>query len=245
MQDFLSGETVNITFRYGDGHEPKVPTVGSVTYTVLDHSGTAIAGLENVPVTTSASTFQSTITIPSLYNTVAPTKLFERRTIFLRFQSNGQSHYQKLAYRLLPTFPYTVNPADIRRFLGVNETELPDEDVDLFSAYLFVRETFTDPTDLDDLLLSGDLNEVRANEAIAMRAAIDIIPSLQNRVAQKETNGVMGFDRIKITDYTALLAEAYRRYNDALLLIGVLTPATDFTLITVTQDTDPVTAGQT
>lgn len=243
MQDFLSGETVNLTIRYGGGDQPVIPDVGTVTYTVLDHSGTAIAGLENVPVTTTTSTFQSTITVPSIYNTINASKLFERRTIFLRFQAKGQFFYQKELYRIVPSETFTASPADVRQFLGVNDLELPDNDLDMFAAYLFVRETFADPTDLDDALLSGDLMEIRANEAITMRAAIDIIPSLQNRVTQSETNGPMGFDRIKITDFSALLAEAYRRYNDALLLLAGTGVSTDMTLITTTQDVDPITAG--
>lgn len=243
MLDFLSGETVNLTFRYGEGSEPIIPDVGTVTYTVLDHSGNAIVGLENVPVVTTTSTFQSTVAIPAINNTIDPTKSFERRTVFVRYQKSGQYFYQRVSYRIIPFLAYTATPEQVRTFLGVNKNELPNEDIDLFASYLFVREAFTDPNDFTNALLAGDNTELVANEAIVMRAAIDIIPSLQNRVAQSEKDGVRGFDRIKITDYSALLAEAYRRYNEAIGLIGSGIVAADFTLLVTTQDTDPVTGG--
>jgi len=243
LQDFLSGETVHLNVTYGDGHEPVIPDVGTVLYTVLDHSGNPISGLQNIIVSTTPSTFQSTITIDPSVNVIDPSKAFERRTVFLRYQSGGKTHYQKVMYGVIPTLPFTASPSDVRKFLGVNKSELPDGDIDIFASYLFVRETFSDPLDLDDALFSGDTLELLANEAIIMRAAIDIIPSLQMRVAQSEKDGPIGFDRIKIKDFSGLLAEAYRRYNDALGVVGSNTVAVDYTLITVTQDVDPVTAG--
>lgn len=243
MQDFLSGEIVNLTFRYGEGSEPTIPDVGTVTYTVLDHSGNAIAGLTNVSVTTSSSTFQSTIAVPAINNTIDPSKSFERRTVFVRYQKSGEYFYQRVGYRLIPFLAYTATPEHVRAFLGVNKNELPDSDIDLFASYLFVSEAFTDPNLFTDALLAGDNTELIANEALVMRAAIDIIPSLQNRVAQSEKDGVRGFDRIKITDYSALLAEAYRRYNAAIGVIGSNVVALDYTLLITTQDTDPVTGG--
>lgn len=243
MQDFLGGEVVNLTFRYGEGHEPLIPDSGTVTYTVLNHLGTPISGLQNIPITTGPGTFQSTVSIPALDNSIDPSKEFERRTVFLNYQVGGAPFYQKVSYRLIPSHAYTVSPAYIRAFLGVNKNELPDEDIDLFAAYLFVREAFDDVSLFTDALSSGNRTELVANDAIAMRAAIDVIPSLQNRVAQSEKNGVMGFDRIKITDYSALLAEAYRRYNEAIGLIGLADISVDHILIVTTTDTDPITAG--
>jgi hypothetical protein len=243
MQDFLSGETINLSFRYGEGDEPIIPDIGSVTYTVFDHSGSAIAGLENVPITTGASTFQSTIEIPAIHNTIDPTKNFERRTVVVRYQKNSLYYYQRVVFRIIPFLAYTITAENVRTFLGVNKHELPDSDIDLFASYLFVREAFTDPSDLTDALLSGTQSELLANEAIVMRAAIDIIPSLQNRVAQSEKDGVRGFDRIKIKDFSELLAEAYRRYNGAIALIGSNTIALDYTLLVTTQDADPITGG--
>lgn len=246
MQDFLSDADVNLTFRYGFGHEPQIPDANSVVYSVLDHSGTPIPGQINIPVVTGPAEFQSNITVPAIYNTITGVKQFERRTIFLNYTYQGMTKGQTFSYRLIPFVNYSVTAQTVRAFLGIEEKELPDKDVDLFASYLFVNEAFSDPLTLDTALASGTRFEIAANDAIAMRAAIDIIPSLQNRVAQAEKNGVMGFDRIKITNFAELLAAAVNRYNAAVNLIGLIdVNALDYTLVTVTQDVDPITAGQT
>lgn len=246
MQDFLGGETVNLSFKYGDGHEPRIPTVGSVTYTVLNHSGNPITGLVDLPVTTDVATFQSTIVIPAENNEIVFGKNFERRTVLVRYTSNGHNYSQRIGYRLTPFLNHTVTPDTVRSFLGVNKNELEDKDIDLYSAYLYVSEAFDDPVTLADALSSGDRLEIYANDAIAMRAAIDLIPSLQNRIVQSEKDGVRGYDRIKIKDFGDLMATAIDRYNNAVGVIGELDLlGGEYTLIQITQDTDPITAGQT
>jgi hypothetical protein len=245
VQDFLSGETANIRFLFGSGDEPVIPDVGSVTYTVLSAIGNPIVGLENVPIATDTGTFATKITIPAEYNVILPGKTFDRRTIIVRYTAKGVEDWQRINYRLIPSVPFTVTPATVRAFLGVNKGELPDEDIDLFSAYVYVQEAVSDPSLLTAALSSGDKLELTANDVIAMRAAIDIIPSLQNRVAQAEKNGVMGYDRIKIKDFAGLLADAYGRYYAGLELVGAVDESVGIptTLLITTTDTDPITAG--
>lgn len=241
MKSFLSGKDVNLTFRYGNDQTPVIPTQTTVSYTVLDHSGDSISGLEDVPVTTGPADFQSTITIPAVNNTIDLLKDFERRTVLIEFESNGKSFTQTESYRLLSLPKYTATPADVRSFLGVNEEELPDEDVDMYAAYLLAAEDFT-PVVLDAALQSGTINEVYANDCIAMQAVFSVIQSLKNRVAQSEKNGIMGFDRPTIKDFSDLLAAAWMRYNRGRgILLDLIGTEADVTLIVVTQDADPVT----
>lgn len=244
MQDFLSDENVNLTFFYGNGSEPTIPDAGSVSYTVLDHSGNPLVALTDVPITTDGSTIRSLIVIPAIYNSVDLSKEFERRTVIVRYTSQGLSKLNRIVYRLVPMVHYTTTVDSVRAFLGVNDGELGDKDIDLFGAYLFVRDAFNDPITLDAALVSGGRLEIAANDAIAMRAAVDVIPSLQTRIAQSEKNGPMGFDRVKIKDFSGLMEAALVRYADAVNLIsGVDSIGSDVTLIVVTQDVDPITAG--
>lgn len=244
MQDFFSGETVKLSFVFGLGDEPAIPDIGSVTYTVFSAGGLPLAGLENVSFTTNAASFGGTITIPAAENGIAPGKTFDRRSVLIRWTEDGADDWMRIGYRLIPNTPYSVTPATVRSFLGVNKNELPDEEIDLFGAYIYVQEAVSDPTILTAALSSGDRTELVANDVIAMRCAIDIIPSLQNRVAQSEKNGVMGFDRIKIKDFSQLLADAYARYHNGLSLVDTnASTAADVTLLITTTDTDPITAG--
>jgi len=244
MQDFLAGEDIQLSFVFGTGAEPVIPDVGSVTYTLLGPAGNPIDGMQNVPITTDAATFSTRVSVPASYNEIGVNKAFDRRSLLVRWTKGGVSDWMRLNYRIIPNFPFTVTPAAVRAFLGVNKGELPDEEIDLFSAYIYVQEAVSDPIILSNALSSGDRVELLANDIIAMRAAIDLIPSLQNRVAQSEKNGVMGFDRIKIKDYSGLLADAYARYYAGLGLIdtGVSSPA-NYILLVTTTDTDPITAG--
>ncbi len=241
MQEFLSGGDVTLSFNYGDSKEPTIPDVGSVTYTLLNHSGVPITGLTNVPVTTTNTTFKSSVSIPAINNTIDTLKIFERRVLVIYYQKNSQHYTQYIQYRLVPYANYSVTPNDVRQFIGVNKNELEDEDIDIFNSFVRVQ-TVLGSTLLSNALSSGTTLELAANDAILMTAVIDIIPSLQNRVAQSEKNGIMGFSRIKITDYEALLNEARNRYVLATgLLLDVDTGLIDFTLIVTTQDTDVIT----
>lgn len=241
MRDFLSGTDVAITFRYGDAQQPTIPTVGSVTYTVLDHYGVPITGLVDLPVTTGATTFESTIIVPDTYNDVEVGKNFSRRSVVVSYEAAGAPRSQTVQYRLTPTIPYTVTIDSVRSFIGIEAKDLPDSEIDLYQAYLLTANDFTAAV-LDSALTSGTLLEVYANDCVRMQAVFGVIQSLKNRIAQSEKNGIMGFDRPKIVDFSEIYEAARLRYNNGLLaLLDINLSATDFTLIVTTQDADPVT----
>lgn len=241
MQDFLSDQIVNLTFRYGDDKQPRIPTFGSVKYTVLDHSGVTIPALTEVSVTTGPTEFESTISIPAINNSIDPSKLFERRTVLVTYTHNGKTYVESIIYRLIPVTNYYVTARDVRGFIGINENELPDSDIDMFAAYLATANDFTKVI-LDDALQSGTINEVYANDCITMQAVFAVVQSLKNRVAQSEKNGVVGFDRPKIEDFSEILEAAWMRYNHGRgILLELVGLEADVTLIVVTQDADPVT----
>lgn len=239
MLDFLTGREARINVKYLDGTNPVIPTVGTATYTVYDSTGTVITGYNALSIATDVTTWQSTIVIPSGVNTIPSPQQFERRIVIVTFQSNGSSYQTRIDYRVIPFVPYTVTAENVRSFVGLEKKELPDSDVDLFVAYLRAKKDIG--ANLDIALENGTLSEVRANEAIAMQAVFELIPSLQQRVAQREENGLIGFDRIKIKDFSAIISAAYTKYYDIVdELLGITVGAT-YTLITVTQDADPVT----
>lgn len=239
MKDYLSDRDVNLTFRYGDPKQPRIPTQTTVTYTVLDHSGIPL--LSDVPLVTGPAEFESTITVPAVSNTIGVGKLFERRTVIVSYQSSVKSYTEQLTYRLVPVKNYYVTARDVRGFMGVNENELPDSDVDMFAAYIATANDFTKVT-LDTALQSGTINEVYANDCITMQAVFAVVQSLKNRVAQSEKNGLMGFDRPTIKDFSEILAAAWMRYNLGRgILLGLVDTEVDVTLVVVTQDADPVT----
>lgn len=241
MQDFIAGDVVKLLVSLVVGGQPSIPDQGSVKYTLRDHSGAAIEGMVEIPVETGPAAFQFTIEIPAEHNTLAPGKRFERRLVHLTYTQSGVARGQRLQYRLIPFLNYSVTPNEVRSFLGVNASELPDEDINLLDAY-FAVEAQVGQNALEDYLSSGTTSELAANTMIRMRAVLDLIPSLKQRIAQQESSGQKAFTRPAIRDFDALRQEAEKRYQSALdsFSTGI---EVSLALVVATQDIDPITAG--
>jgi hypothetical protein len=237
--DYISGTDVWFSHMFIANGEPFIPDVGSVKYTVLDHSGAPIAGLADVAVTTDSTTFQIGLTIPAANNTVAAGKKFERRTIVIQYLRAGAANRAVKAYRLVPLLNHSVEPQHVRSFFGLQEKELPDAEIDLLAAYLYVEDDFTGVS-LDSLLASGTTQELAANECIKLRAVIEVLPSVKQRMAQKETNGVVGFERPVVKDFDDIERKAMERYAAARVQALGLTD-TVVSFILTTTDSDPIT----
>jgi len=241
MQDFVAGEDIELPVSLIVGGQPVIPDEDSVKFTLRDHSGAVIDGMSNIPVSTGSADYRFMIEIPAEYNTLSAGKRFERRTINLSYTHNGIARGLRLHYRLIPYLNHSVTPAQVRSFLGVNETELPDDEINLVDAY-FVVEEQVGQTILEESLTSGTTSEIAANTLVRMRAVLDVIPSLKQRVAQEERSGQKSFSRPLIHDFDALREEAEKRYQVALntFSTGIELP---LNLVVTTQDVDPITAG--
>ncbi|WP_189348028.1 hypothetical protein, partial [Mesorhizobium sp. M2D.F.Ca.ET.232.01.1.1] len=147
------------------------------------------------------------------------TTAFSRRVVRITAERGGIPFDAVTMYRLTPQILYTVTPKDVRGFLGVNEGELPDEDVDLAGAYLNLE--FSIGRDkLAAALTSGEEAELRANEAVLYSTVLELIPSLANRVAQEETDGALSFKRNARKDFSDLKKSAEDRLSAALAAIN-------------------------
>jgi len=237
--DYISGTDVWFSHLFIHDGEPFIPDVGSVKYTVLDHAGAPIAGLADVAVTTDVTTFQIGFTIPAVNNTVAAGKRFERRTVLIQYLRAGAANRTVKAYRLVPILNHSVEPQHVRSFIGLQQKELPDAEIDLLAAYLYVEKDFTSAS-LDALLASGTTQELAANECIKLRAVLAVLPSVKQRMAQKETNGVIGFERPTVVNFDDVERIANERYAAARVEALNLTD-TVVSFILTTTDADPIT----
>ena len=239
--DFFIGTDVNLKIVLQRDGEPFIPDVGSVKYTVHDHTGAPISGLQDVDVVTTTTTFAVSVNVPAAQNQVAVQRKFERRTVVVTCSRDGVAHRQIGTYRLVPFANYSVTTAQVRSFIGVQEKELEDEDVDLFAAFLFVEEDFG-AANLIDALNSGTTREIAANECIKLRAVLEVLPSVKQRIAQQESHGTIGFQRASITDLNGVETAARDRYYSAKMAALGLTEGT-ITLVLTTTDADPITGG--
>ncbi len=219
-----------------------IPDVGSVTYSLYDGAGIPLLALE--ALTPEAEATGVSIKIPAVSNVVAPERDFERRIVLVHWTAGGRSYSARQGYRVIDLPLYGTTPDDVRAYLGINEDELRDEEVDLFSAYVALSGVVTKDK-LDAALAAGTLAELNANRAVMLTAVVSLFPSLRYRIAQSKTDGTLKFERLK--DATAF-ADLVQLATDELarLTQGLTgdTSANDVipTLIQLTTiTTDPVT----
>jgi hypothetical protein len=237
--DIIGGTPSALTIPFLVGNQPVVPDVGSVTYTIRNQAGAAMPGLEDIAYVTTAATYQMVILVPSSAHQIDPSRVFERRSVIVKFTIQGQELQLNRAYRVVPEPIHSVSAQQVRAFIGIEDHELPDADIDLFSAFLTVQKEVGADL-LASTLASGTAEEIAANTLISMRAVLDVLPSAKQRMAQSEKNGVKEFSRVDLKELDKLKAEAESRYQEALDLVVVKTEVTP-TYFLITTNTDAIT----
>jgi hypothetical protein len=213
--DYLEGIANSVLVEFLNKKDFEIPDVGSVYYTLYDTSGVAIAGHTNVAVTTTATTTRFVLALLAAIFSIAVGKRFEKRTLVVRYTVSLKPRTIRQSFRIIPYLNHSVSADSIRAYIGINPHELPDQDIDIFNAYLKIEATAT-KTVLDAKLATGTTEELSANNAILYQSVLDVIPSLRLRIAQKETNGSVGFDRLAKLDLDKLEADTRNALADVL-----------------------------
>lgn len=191
-----------------------LPVDGSVRYTIRDHNGEPFAGFNDVVIPTTATTSMALINVPVELTEIASE--FEKRLIDVYWVNQEGPGWKRIPIRLIPDLNLMVQPRDVRNLLGPNETELPDADIDLFTAYLLVKAEYED---IDIALISGGVEELYANQAIATKAALNVLPSLRLRVARQQSDGRVAFQRNKLESLDELRAELENSYTQYVAIL--------------------------
>ncbi|WP_454287255.1 hypothetical protein [Rhizobium arsenicireducens] len=237
--DIIGSTPAAITIAFATGDLPVAPDVGSVTYTLRDQAGAIVAGLIDVPQTTTDTTYEVQIHIPSAAHNIGAGRRFERRTLTTKFTVGGAEALVTQAYRVVPELAYSVTSETVRAFIGIEVHEMPDDAIDLLSAYLAVEKVMGTAA-LGTALVSGTTDELSANTLICMRAVLDVLPSAKQRMAQSEKNGVKEFSRVDLKELDKLKIEAEKRYQEALDELVVISTTT-VSLFLTTANIDAIT----
>lgn len=237
--DIIAGTPTALTIPFVLGTVPVAPDVGSVSYTVKDQSGSSMVGLTDLQYLVTGTVYQMQILIPSSAHQISTSRRFERRSVVVSFKVGGDEAQITRTYRIVPEPIHTVVPSDVRSYIGIEEHEMPDDEIDLLSAFLLVEKDIGVDV-LTPALTSGTTAEIAANTLIRMRAVLDVLPSAKQKMAQSEQNGVKQFSRVDLKELDKLKVEAERRYQEALdeLVIPVETAVTYFL---TTTNTDAIT----
>lgn len=169
-----------------------------LTWTLTNEIGTSVATGTITPVSGAIS---QEISVIASNNTLASGTLWGSRELAWSF--NGQTGF--FEYSLESRVPFGATADGVRTKLGLTDADLADEEIPLLKAYLTFRDT-VGTTAL--AAVSSDLAKMKVSNAVEAMAALALLPTLQVRIAQKESSGTNQFERFKI-DWEAL-AEVLR-----------------------------------
>lgn len=234
MLTFEAGRDVTLPVSFTAKGQPAVPDAGTAVLSVFAPDGSL---LHNENLVTGATDHRIYITVPSTSNQIATP--FSRRRVVIQFELSRSPYEVSTSYRLMPAREFTTTAADVRSYLGVNDDELPDEDIDLDKSLLEL-EFETSREIMSEALTSGTEVEIHANNAILYKTALGVIPSLDNRVAQKQSDGAISFSRNVRMNFSELKRIAQDRLSVAM---NAISPQNNpgYSYLITTSDPDPIT----
>lgn len=236
MLDFLAGAAVTITVPFARDGEPFVPSAGAASWT--------LRGQDGVVLTTGALTgiadTSAQVVIDAAQATITGGRIFEKRTLLVSAEHEGQPYRWAATYRIHAWLNLTADAGAVRSFIGCDESELPDGDIDLLGAYLKVVGKAGQAA-VTTALASGTLLEAQANTAVTAQAVLDVLPGLAQRLAKRETDGNRNIERFEL-DVVSMDLKARTALKDALEAVAVVDDTTTVpTIFVVATRTDPVT----
>ena len=178
------------------------------------------------------------IQIPAV-NNVLSKPLFEKMVIEWEYTTATEAVDGSISFIIHLPIGFPVDPSNVRNLLGVDEEELPDDDIKLFEGFMAFKQRLAADADLTPYIESGDLNSFTVAKAIEAATALLLFPTLQIRLPRKYDSGTSAYERWNNIDWESLAAEL-----EALIGAGlvVITPEYDFysdTAIFVLSDRGP------
>lgn len=238
MKYHLAGEDTTVTFDFLHEGQFVVPDQGTVTYTVRGTDGTKLVDSQSVNTGTDQTQIQVVVSASNNQKSGD----IEKRSVVVNYQVDGHPFQMVKQYWLTDWLNFTAWPSDVRMYMGVNESELRDHEIDLTWAYFKVRREMGDnATAFDSALDATDDSAYYANMAIIYRAVLDLIPSLQLRVAQREQDDQQAYARLNNIDFEALQRRTNNAYTAAKRVIRGDDQLTPPTLMSVVAVDDPIT----
>lgn len=173
-----------------------VPTAAWAT--VRDNTGSVLIASEALTIDGTTAT----LTVPGANNSLASGADTSNRYVNVYFNSNGRQYRQDLNYRVMSFLPITTGYDDVRAVLGLENSELPDTEIDIPQAYLELKREYGDLF-TEALTAETVLNGI-ANRAIAIKAAIEVSYSLELRTGIKFSSEEQTFQRMSEINFTAM-----------------------------------------
>lgn len=231
----LAGSDITIRLSFESGGVPIVPDSGTPQVIVRGADGSVLLGPDPLVVT---GTFLDYVVSGTLNTPAEPTAL-ETRFVHVYYQHNGFPRTLRHNYRLTPFIPLVCTEDTVRGHLGLTIEELEDHEIDLYEAYYTLLDKVTT---LPELLTTGTSASLRANETIAIQAALLKAASLPNRIAASQDSADSSFSRLSKVDPYRLIAELEGKLQGLVASFNTSGDATPPVIFLVgTRTTDPIT----
>lgn len=201
-----SGNAASFLVEFPSGHPD-----GDIDWELLGENGASIAtGSVVVPV----DAVSVTITVDALNNTLTGGALASYRDLTWSYTVGGSVINGEQRYDIEARVPFGVSPDGVRRLLGVDRHDLPDDQIALIPAY----DAFSELTNNVPITVNST-DSLKVRFAIEALAALILVPTMKVRVAIKEQSGNDSFQRDKI-DWDALAAALQQVVDEGVIIIN-------------------------
>lgn len=210
---FTAGDEVSIHFDYEVDAEYVIPSGAS--FTVLSAAGIPVEGMVGVelPVDTTGAS----ITLPASVTQHTGDSPFKTLFVSVTFIHDGETKKRTFPVSLMPFVPLMAQPHDVRNELGLDSSELPDDQIQILRSYVNLKQSYGEA--FTEALIAGDHTSLAANRAIALSEAIETLNSLQFRVAVKTKSETSEFLRIAALDFNKLRIDLARSLAQQLAVL--------------------------
>lgn len=192
----------------------------NISWSLLNETGTLVASGSLTPT---AGAVSVDVQISSANNSLGAGEVLGARELLWSYTVAAAAVSGSHRYTIEGSVPFVVSEAGVRQLIGIDqEDDLPDHDVPLIKAYLHFQNAVGDDA-LAAGLLGTAFERSQIATAIEAQAALMVLPSLQVRLAQKESSGTNQFARGKI-DWERLEAHLARLVSEGSVIVN---PATD------------------
>jgi hypothetical protein len=169
----LSGTNVSLGIDYEVDGQFVVPD--SATYVVRGYTGVTVTSGSLPSLVTS-----EVVTVPSGYNALTGSNLFENRWVVVTFIVGAQTYSLTKGYTISGFVPTTATPEAVRSELGLDYQELPNDDIDINRAYFDLLDTYG--ANMTAAFLTSGVQTSAANQCVVLQAALNVAQSLALRV---------------------------------------------------------------
>lgn len=217
MVDVVEGRDFLLEVPLYSGSEEIIeldPGIDTASYSITKSNGAVFPDYKDIPIEISTdNTSVLRIHLPAELNKIPEDKQYNIRFVEIEYTHGEDVKRLKKSYRIIRFTSYTGTEDDVRNLFGVVETVIPDNMIDLYSAYV---QECGKIKNFDEKLVDFGEKSIKANRAIVLRAGIALESALALIIPRIETDNTVSQTRFTLTleDFKRLLDDLKEELNE-------------------------------